>query len=169
MLIKPKTILTLGDYYNLPGVRQTLHDFQDGIDWEVSHIARLLSPFVKYKDVLIPVPSENDIPTKICIEIMRDRYCSICNALIFTESHLSNRLYEKKKQGVSITEDMVFFGSLDNVPNPINGGRVILVDDVIGTGTTISKCLRIINAYSETECDTVLCVAVDYKTYTSYE
>lgn len=154
-LLKPAEIYTLGDYYKTPELREDCHNVKDGNSVTANDCAYRLAQKLPKDGLLIPVPSRSGYNEAFTQMLAYYANLPVLNGLRKLNPELS--VYRSKKEGgMVITEKMVsmtFNGFLTHQ-------RVILVDNVLATGTTASAAIRAIGKPCE-----MACIAVDYEQY----
>lgn len=158
-LLQPSYIYALGDYYDTPGLRTTCHLIKEhSLITEMRDAA--LAFFNKYigsfpgNTVLVPIPSHNGYNETFCNIL--GTYLSLPMERILARSPRALSLYNLKKAKKQIYEEDAKIYLRGNVPY----GNIILVDNVIDTGTTMSAALRVIGH----DCQ-ALAIAVNWKNY----
>lgn len=145
-LIRPTTIYYLGEYYADNGLRELCHRMKSQPEDKesVETAAELLSQLIPNSAVLIPIPSLTSAhATSLAIEIalrkwktVSQRRKHLCLDCLQTSKTVS--LYENKKRGEKVSEkDCQFY-----LAAPVPQGDIVLVDNVIATGTTVSAAQR---------------------------
>lgn len=156
-LLKPTKIHTLGDYYKTPYLREDCHRIKQGNAVTANDCAVRLSEKLPKDCVIVPIPSRSG-----CNEAFARMLAYYANVPIYYDLARELRpssLYDMKKRGEQVTEkDTGLF--LHGNPSD---GRIVLVDNVIATGTTISAAIRAIGKPCE-----AACIAVDYEQYNYY-
>ena len=153
--LEATNIYTLGDYYRGVGLRDLCHAVKD-LDWKaIDKAAVRLAPLIPKNAVLVPICSlrhYTDYLASAIHSLRTDTKVSYC-----LDSRRDGSLYNLKKAGLEITEaDCMFYVANGVVP----AGRLVLVDNVVATGTTVSAAIRAIGR----DCE-VACIAVDYSNY----
>lgn len=153
--LEATSIYTLGDYYGGVGLRDLCHAVKNR-DWKaIDTAAKRLAPLIPKDAVLVPICATNHYTDYIASSIhslRADTKVSYC-----LDSRRDGSIYNLKKAGLVPTEkDCMFYVANGAVPQ----GRLVLIDNVIATGTTVSAALRAIGR----DC-VVACIAVDYSTY----
>lgn len=165
----PNIIYACGDYYQSPGLRELCHRVKKGADLAAMDeaVRRLIEVMPDGPHILVPVPNcatDGFYYTDILCAMIADKRkdCEVA-PLIYAEKKV--RLYDLKKQR-SVTEADCGF-SLDRAEDlyiPMDA-RILLVDNVIGTGTTMSAAIRVL---SNRPCD-ALVIAVDFNAFNAVE
>lgn len=156
----PTKIYTLGDYYRDRGLRQACHEIKQGENLAMRSIAMdfvdLFANRPPRGAVLVPVPSLTGYNETFCRVLGYSLGLPVREDLLW-RSVEHGSLYALKRQGVVPTEEMTGIRPGRGIPPSED---IILVDNVIATGTTMSAALRAIGR----PCD-ALCIALDYKTF----
>ena len=155
-VVEPIEIRCLGDYYETPKLRDICHSVKDGNDWPIWPILPELTNLIPKGCVIVPIPDNQGINEWICCEIARLLGASVSYCLQKSELY---SLYNTKKER-PVTEDDV---NIEKIGNYGPYGAVVLFDNVVATGTTIKKCMKLIGKPCY-----VACIAVDWKTFNDY-
>ena len=154
---KPEHIYTLGDYYKTPGLREDCHRVREGNMVASNDCAYRLAEKLPSDAVLLSIPSISGTTEAFArmVAYYANRPISFClkKALGYDST------YKRKKRGEQVTESDTGIYCDKNVPD----GHLVLVDNVMATGTTVSASIKAIGK----PCD-VACVAVDYELYEHY-
>lgn len=124
-------------YYNTPGARSIARAAKTGDATALRMMARAMSKFVSPDDILVPVPSRNGTATET--RKLSDDIAAITGATVrdmVTGSERQSQ-YTAKQQGTPLTASQLGFRVDSSTV-----GRLVLVDNVIATGTTISAAAR---------------------------
>jgi predicted amidophosphoribosyltransferase len=146
--LAPIRVYTLGDY-KLKGLRQACHEAKRGDYLTIRDYAEVLAKKLPKHCTLVPIPSHHS--ETFCQMIANFSGLPISRCLQRREGVGS--LYEKKKRGERVTEEDTGISLFDNAPK----GKVVLVDNVIATGTTMSAAIRAIGKPCE-----AVCIAIDF-------
>lgn len=153
--LTPTKIHTLGDYYKPPYLREDCHRVKENDAVTANDVAYHLAKKLPKDCILVPVPSlsgYNEAFTR-----MLAYYANAPISFCLQRALGYGSLYKMKKEGgMPITEEMT--GIWCNGPAPKQ--KVVLVDNVIATGTTMSAAIRAIGKPCE-----AACIAVDYEQY----
>ena len=157
--MEPTRIYTLGDYYKTKFLREDCHWVKGGNGVAANDCARRLSHKVPKDCILVPIPSVhgyNEAFTK-----MLAYYADLPYAQCLYRDVNNISLYAKKKRGETVTEqDTGIYADTGHIPM----GKILLVDNVIATGTTMSAAIRAIGKPCE-----AACIAVDYDNYNAHK
>ena len=162
--ILPKKVYSLGDYYMTEGLRETCHEIKENPNCIplLKEVAKRLAALIPKDALLVPVPCSNSYYTdKLCMFISSVRWPGVIPAVnhycnTFLDTVKDGSLYDKKKAGLPVTEEDCKFVLTGHVPN----GRIVLVDNVLATGTTASAAMRCIGRQCE-----LAVIAVDEHTF----
>lgn len=152
-LILPTHIYSFGDYYSRRSLRFFVHRLKEGDVSTMYDIAPYLAVKLPKNAVLVPVPSQSGYTETFTRILGALNGVGVSECLQRREGVES--LYERKKRGERVSESDTGIFLARNAPS----GRLILVDNVIATGTTVSACIRALKAPCE-----AACIAVDYAT-----
>ena len=156
--LQPKSIYTLGDYYKSEYLREDCHLIRGKNLVTMCDKAYDLAQKLPKDGVLIPVPSLSGYNEEFTRLVAY--YANLPFYPTLARENLGNcGLYLMKKGGAEVTEADTGIFCLGCPPE----GRLILIDNVIATGTTISACLRALGRDTD-----AACVAVDYNTYNKH-
>lgn len=159
----PLQVYTLGDYYSTPGVRELCHRVKGPRYLAVKAIieaADRLSAILPKDATIVPVPCStyafytDDLAERIAKKLFGKEWKQHYSCCIDTRKQ--NPIYNMKKAGVKVTESDCLFFLCEEVPE----GPIILVDNVVATGTTISAAMRLIGR----RC-CVACIGYDLPTF----
>lgn len=159
--ILPKKVYALGDYYMTEGLRETCHEIKENPNCIplLKEVAKRLAALIPKDALLVPVPCSNSYYTdKLCMFIAAERWRGVIPAVnhycnTFLDTMKDGSLYDKKKAGLPVAEkDCQFF-----LTGPVPDGRIVLVDNVLATGTTASAAMRCIGRKCE-----LAVIAVDH-------
>jgi len=156
--MKPTKIYTLGDYYNDEGLRYFCHEIKHHRNIELisNYLFETFKKDIPENSIIIPVPFSGlslVYAFKSEFSIM-DPFvkCSFISA------------YALKKKGEELTPDKIglivttFFDM-----SRLDGHNIILVDNVIDTGSTMAKCIELLQRPCE-----AMCVAVNWENYNNH-
>lgn len=152
----PIEIFTIGDY-KLQSLRTYCHDIKKGDYITIREVAAVLARKIPADAIIIPIPSLSGYNEAFCRMISNYSGHPIEYCLMREGGHGS--LYDKKKRGESVTEEDTGI-MLHGFPPD---GRLVLVDNVIATGTTMSAAIRAIGRPCE-----AACIAVDWAIFNMY-
>lgn len=160
---RPKFLYTLGDYYATKSLRELCHRIKtdrslrdEDFDFytKTALLGKHIVAFSNGPATLVPIPSGN--PN---IDVMADWLSEITGYPVcrcIGKEPDAPRLYDLKKEGKAVTEKDAKLILTSAAPS----GRIILVDNVIATGTTCSAAISLIGK----PCNAA-CLAVDYNKY----
>lgn len=136
--LTPVRVYSLGDYYDIAGLRELCHAVKEGDGKAMRKAAKGLCKLLPQGCTLVPVPSRsghNETFTRK-LAVMAGLPYRKCLDRSGGES-----LYDLKRRGVRVTEETT---GIKPGPDVLPEGHVILVDNVIATGTTMSAAIRAI-------------------------
>lgn len=152
---RPEHIITLGDYYKTPNLREDCHNVKDGNAVTANDCAYRLAEKLPKDCTIVAVPSLSG--ANEAFARMVAYYANAPLSFCLQRAKGYGSLYKMKKMGgTPITEEMTGIFCNGLAPK----GRVVLVDNVIATGTTMSAAIRAIGK----PCDAAV-IAVDYDAY----
>ncbi len=150
---RPVTIYTLGDYYGIPELRTICHLVKDGqVEIQLKAAVELAMMLPK-ESVLVPVPSRNGGTVELARLLGELTHLPVIQCL---KQDSTESLYNLKKAGKKVTEADCAITLTGKAPE----GNIVLVDNVIATGTTMSAAIEAIGR----DCDAA-CLALDMNTY----
>ena len=126
------------EYYT-DGVPEICHAAKDGDAGAIRKMAEEMAKDLRGDEILVPVPSRSGIATitrRLADEISKLSGCKVENVL---RGPTRESLYELKKNGQAITPEMLGLQA-SHIPE----GRVMLVDNVVATGTTARAAMKAI-------------------------
>ena len=127
--------------YRKDGRSETAHAMKEGANWAIIRAAREMVQYIPTNAVLVPMPSHTGRATytkELCRLIARETAAEVCDYLRGKERET---LYNLKKQGRHILPAKLGFYLSQPLPA---GKRVIIIDNVVATGTTAAAAVRAI-------------------------
>ena len=127
--------------YRKDGRCETAHAMKEGANWAIYRAAAEMVKYIPTKAVLIPMPSHTGRATytlELCKRIARETAAEVCDYLKGTPRET---LYNLKKQGRHLLPAKLGFYLSQPLPA---GKRVIIIDNVVATGTTAAAAVRAI-------------------------
>lgn len=127
--------------YRKDGRTETAHAMKEGAKWAIYKAAAEMVKYIPTNAVLIPMPSHTGRATytlELCKRIARETAAEVCDYLKGTPRET---LYSLKKQGRKPTPKKLGFYLSQPIPS---GKRVIIIDNVVATGTTAAAAVRAI-------------------------
>jgi predicted amidophosphoribosyltransferase len=127
--------------YRKDGRSETAHAMKEGANWAIIRAAREMVQYIPTNAVLVPMPSHTGRATytkDLCRLIARETAAEVCDYLRGKERET---LYNLKKQGRHILPAKLGFYLSQPLPA---GKRVIIIDNVVATGTTAAAAVRAI-------------------------
>ena len=183
----PLKIVTCGDYYlgcqgaafRFHPLRRICHRMKRRtpsrwgrlLNARLDDLLDILSESIPKGAVIIPVPCVSSERTTVLALRLSERVDGSAVAPVLRRDPGALSLYDAKKDGAHVTEaDVRVWLDRDELdtafPDGIPEGRpVVLLDDVIGTGTTMSACLGIVEAIVRPSGVICACLALDRLTY----
>lgn len=136
-------------YYNIPGVREICHAVKQTEDMTAHKRAVIqMSDYlsrqgIRQNSVLIPIPQHTGsaVYTKEIAERIAIATGAIVADILKCTPH--EALYTQKKQGLKPDPMLCVDGTIPSTRH------IYLVDNVVGTGTTIREALRLFNRTAE--------------------
>ena len=155
--LRPTIIHTLGDYYETEYLREDCHNAKAGNQVTMNDAAVRLAKSLPKDCILVPIPSlsGNNESFARMLSFYSRKPISYC----LQRGRGYGSLYQMKKDGCKVTEEDTGIWCNGGAPN----GLIVLVDNVIATGTTMSAAIRAIGKPCE-----AVCIAVDFNTYKTY-
>lgn len=151
-------IYTLGDYYKTPYLREDCHNVKDGNAVTANDCAYRLAEKLPKDCTLVPVPSLSGHNENFARMVAYYANIPIDYSLARTAG-MNDGLYKMKKEGTPANEEDTGIFAHGNPPD----GKIVLIDNVIATGTTMSAAIRAIGKPCE-----AACIAMDYEQYNYY-
>ncbi len=149
--------------------RNLIHIFKYKSPWLLcdlftNWISLIYSELIKSCDVILPVPIHKHKlmirgynQVAVLAKKLAKKYKKQCllNVLIKNKNTKSQSLLDKKLRALNVIDTF-------SLRNPINleNKKVLLLDDVITTGSTISECIKTIKSNSNTASINALCIAI---------
>ncbi len=127
--------------YRKDGRTETAHAMKEGANWAIYKAAAEMVKYIPTNAVLVPMPSHTGRATytlELCKRIARETAAEVCDYLKGKERET---LYNLKKQGRHILPAKLGFYLSQPIPS---GKRVIIIDNVVATGTTAAAAVRAI-------------------------
>ena len=127
--------------YRKDGRCETAHAMKEGANWAIYKAAAEMVKYIPTNAVLVPMPSHTGRATytlELCKRIARETAAEVCDYLKGTPRET---LYSLKKQGRKPTPKKLGFYLSQPIPS---GKRVIIIDNVVATGTTAAAAVRAI-------------------------
>lgn len=127
--------------YRKDGRTETAHAMKEGANWAIYKAAAEMVKYIPTNAVLVPMPSHTGRATytlELCKRIARETAAEVCDYLKGTPRET---LYSLKKQGRKPTPKKLGFYLSQPIPS---GKRVIIIDNVVATGTTAAAAVRAI-------------------------
>ena len=156
--MKPTKIYTLGDYYNDEGLSCLCHDMKDGCNLDIisTFLIKSLIDQIPNNSVLIGVPVTFG---RLVMEKI-SQHVPVLEEVFIKTRFIS--AYTRKKRGDIVTPDTIGI-----ILNPAfdktilnNYDNIIIVDNVIDTGATMSRCIQLLDRPCE-----AMCIAVNWENY----
>ena len=157
-LLRASNIITLSPYRQ-GNMSTVCHNMKEkGVETSYQELRQLAVKIKQhYGDtkglVVVPIPSRSGYSeegAKFISDMLGARFCPCIGR------NPGQSLYSMKKSGIEVSEKDTGFYLKSAVPN----GNILLFDNVIATGTSLSSALRLLGR----PCD-IACLAVDYETY----
>lgn len=157
-LLRASNIITLSPYRQ-GNISTVCHNMKEkGVETSYQELRQLA---VKIKQhygetkglVIVPIPSRSGYSeegAKFISDMLGARYCPCIGR------NPGQSLYMMKKSGREVSEEDTGFYLKSAVPN----GNILLFDNVVATGTSLSSAMRLLGR----PCD-IACLAVDYEKY----
>ncbi len=127
--------------YRKDGRTETAHAMKEGANWAIYKAAAEMVKYIPTNAVLVPMPSHTGRATytlELCKRIARETAAEVCDYLRGKERET---LYNLKKQGRRILPAKLGFYLSQPIPS---GKLVIIIDNVVATGTTAAAAVRAI-------------------------
>lgn len=127
--------------YRKDGRTETAHAMKEGANWAIYKAAAEMVKYIPTNAVLVPMPSHTGRATytlELYKRIARETAAEVCDYLKGKERET---LYNLKKQGRHILPAKLGFYLSQPIPS---GKRVIIIDNVVATGTTAAAAVRAI-------------------------
>ncbi|MBQ8082602.1 MAG: hypothetical protein IJ241_00310 [Clostridia bacterium] len=132
-------------------IRELCHAIKDGNEEAIHEAAEYLARQVPENALLVPVPGRWGLATNTLLlsretAILAQKKVTYANIL---KGNIRNSLYELKKAGQDISTIRLGIRRIPNSETILSqaqedGRPIILVDNVVDTGTTAKACLKVI-------------------------
>lgn len=120
---------------------ETAHAMKNGERWAITKAAAEMVQYIPSNAVLVPMPSHTGRATytlELCKKIARETAAEVRDILRGKERET---LYTLKKQGRHILPKKLGFYVTEEPPT---GKRILIIDNVVATGTTATAAVRAI-------------------------